>query len=142
MRVRMQVRDSGPLRDALPLRAGLRRELPKVARELAADVRERTAAGEDVNGAPFERLRDGSWSTLQATGAMVAGFAPLKVTDRGFVLGLRDRKLRARARMHMDGRRVPLREWIGVDERQRSLFGERLVSAEIPPDGARRGRGN
>ncbi len=135
MKISMRVRDSGPLRDAWPLRDGLRRAMPKAAADLARDVRERTAAGHDVNGRPFAALTSGEWSTLQRSGAMVEGFAPVAVTDRGFILGLRDRRLRARAKMHQDGiGRLPQREWIGLDSAQSAEYVDRLVAAEIPPD--------
>ena len=134
----MQVDGGRPLTETLPLRRGLESEIEWVAEWVALQVRERTARGLDVDGQPFESKRDGSPSTLQDTGRMVDGFRPLRVTDTGFVCGIRDRKLRARARMHQDGIGALFRrEWVGVDDEMADETVEYLVSAEIPPDSQR-----
>ena len=136
----MQVDGGRPLSDTLPLRRGLEAALPEIAADLADEVRVRTQTGHDVSGYEFEPKRDGEPSNLHQTGAMVASFKPLKVTDRGFVLGIRDRKQRAKAKMHQDGIGALFRrEWIGLDEDQVERFAERVVDSEIPPD---RQRGN
>ena len=134
MRISFRVEDSGPLRDAFALDRGLRDVLPALAEDLAAEVRGRTRLGLDANGDPFLPLVSGEESTLTNTGAMVDAFRPVKVTDKGFTLGIRDRRLRARARMHQDGIRTPRREWIGLSADEIDESVERVVSAEIPPD--------
>ena len=140
MRIRMRVEDTGPLRDALPLDAGLRRVLPALADDLAAEVRGRTRLGLDANGDPFEPLRSGDESTLEDSGAMVRAFQPVKVTDKGFVLGIRSRALRRRAVVHQDGIGPPRREWIGLSPDEIDESVERVVSAQIPPDHERQGK--
>ena len=127
-----------PLRDSLPLRAGLRAELPKAAADLARGVRERTERGVDVDGRRFIAKMSGEPSNLHDSGMMVASFRPIVVRPQGFILGVRDRRARARARLHVDGvGRLPMRQWIGVDADQVEQFTERIVASQIPADGDR-----
>ena len=135
MRIRMHATADRPLRDSLPLRAGLRAELPKAAADLARGVRERTERGVDVDGRRFQGKLNGEPSNLIDSGVMVASFQPIVVRPQGFVLGVRDRRARARARLHMDGvGRLPMRQWIGVDADQVAEFTERIVASQIPAD--------
>ena len=131
MRISFRVEDSGPLRDAFALDRGLRDVLPDLAEDLAAEIRGRTRLGLDANGDPFLPLVSGEESTLTNTGAMVDSFVPVKVTDRGFVLGIRDRKLRRRAVVHQDGLGAPRREWIGLSADEIDESVERVVSAQM-----------
>ena len=130
MKIRVSTRLSEPLATALPLRRGLAAELPRLAADLAGDIRRRTASGRDVSGKPFRPKRDGSRSTLQDTGRMVRSLRPVQVTDRGFTLaptGKRNQRVGALA--HQRGRR-----WVGASDRQIDEATARIADAAVPRD--------
>ena len=130
MRISISATTSAPLREALPLRSGLRAALPDIAAGMARGIRDRTEGGRDVAGKPFRRKRDGSPSTLRDTGRMVESFQPTEVTDKGFTLAPTGKRNRAIAHIHQaTGRR-----WVGADDRQVDEARERVAEATIPKD--------
>ena len=127
---RMTITSSPRLSEVLPLRDGLRAELPRLAADLAGDIRRRTASGRDVSGRPFRPKKDGSRSTLQDSGRMVRSLRPVQVTDRGFVLApVGKRNQRIGAVSHQRGRR-----WVGASDAQVTEATERITEAMIPRD--------
>ena len=125
---RMTVSTSPRLSEVLPLRDGLRAELPGIANDLAGGIRRRTASGRDVAGRPLRPKKDGSRSTLQDTGAMLRSFRPVQVDDRSFTLapvGKRNQRIASLA--HQRGRR-----WAGADDRQIDEATARIADAAIP----------
>ena len=134
MRIRTTATTSPPLADVLPLRTGLASELPRLADDLAGDVRRRTAQGRDVDGRRFARLKTGRPSTLQRTGKMVRSFQPREISDTGFTLRP-GRAETARAAIHQAGsRNLPKRRWVGVTDHQIDEARERIAEAVLPED--------
>ena len=130
MPIRMTVKTSPRLSEALPLRRGLAAELPRLAADLAGDIRRRTASGRDVSGQRFRRKKDGTPSNLRDSGRMLASFKPQTVSDTGFTLaptGARNRKVGAVAMR--TGRR-----WAGVNDAQIDEARGRIADAAIPED--------
>ena len=134
MPIRMRVKLSPPLAETLPLRTGLRRELPSISDDLAGDIRHRTEGGRDAHGRRFARRRDGSPSNLIDSGDMVRSFRPVRVDDRGFVLAPTGRRERQKAYFHMTGRGGKKREWVGLDRRQIDQAVQDIAEARIPKD--------
>ena len=128
--IKMTVSLSPPLRDVLPLRDGLRSELPRLADDLARDIRRRTEGGRGVAGRRLRRKKDGTASTLQDSGKMVESFRPQTVTDRGFVLAPTGRRNRQIAAIHQNTGRP----WIGVTDAAVERARERIAEATLPKD--------
>lgn len=125
MPIRMRVKLSPSLAETLPLRDGLRAELPRLAKDLAGDIRRRTSSGRDASGRRFARKANGQPSNLTDSGKMIASFRPTTVTDTGFVLaptGPRNRKVAA---IHMNTGRP----WIGVTPTHVTEAVERIATA-------------
>ena len=125
MPIRMRVKLSPSLAETLPLRDGLRAELPRLAKDLAGDIRRRTSSGRDASGRRFARKANGQPSNLTDSGKMIASFRPTTVTDTGFVLaptGPRNRKVAA---IHMNTGRP----WIGVTPTQVTEAVEHIATA-------------
>ena len=121
----MTVRTTARLGDTLPLRDGLRAELPGIAANMSASIRRRTEGGRDASGRRFARKANGQPSTLTDTGKMIASFRPTTVTDTGFVLGPTGKRNRKIAAIHMNTGRP----WIGVTEGQVTEAVERVATA-------------
>ena len=78
---RVTIHRNGP-----PGRGGLRGIMPKLAFDIARDIRDRTASGRDVDGRAFTPHPGGKRSDLRQTGQMVASFGIQKVTPNRIVL--------------------------------------------------------
>ncbi len=116
MRINVTTSDTGW--PAALARPSLRPTLDSIARDWSQTIRDRTATGRAVDGAPFPPKRDGAPSTLRATGGMLRAFGPLTVDDAGFRLGFRDARARKLAYFHQHGKgkgRVR-RPFVGVDD--------------------------
>ena len=121
----MTVKTSARLGEVLPLRDGLRAEMPRLAADMASDIRRRTRQGRDVAGRRLRPKKDGTASTLQDTGKMVGSFRPQTVTDTGFVLAPTGRRNRKVAAIHQNTGRP----WIGVGDRAIEEARERIATA-------------
>ena len=116
MRINVTTSDTGW--PAALARPSLRPTLDSITRDWSQTIRDRTATGRAVDGAPFPPKRDGAPSTLRATGGMLRAFGPLTVDDAGFRLGFRDARARKLAYFHQHGKgkgRVR-RPFVGVDD--------------------------
>ena len=112
-----------------PGRGGLRGIMPKLAFDIAREIRARTAAGLDVDGRPFAPHPDGKRSDLKQTGKMVASFGVQKITPTRIVLApARKHTARAYSNQTGEGNR-PARRWIGVDRRQENEIVRRISDA-------------
>ena len=129
--LKIRITTTAPLREVLPLRAGLRRALPRIADSMSRGVRDRTASGRDTRGRRFAPKADGSPSRLTDTGRMVASFGTASMRPAGFTLGPGSRE-HAKAGAHQTGARgLPRREWIGVSRRQIDQAVEQVATAEF-----------
>ena len=117
------------VRNGPPGRGGLRSVMPKLAFDIARDIRDRTAAGRDVDGRPFKRHPDGRASDLKQTGRMVASFGIQQVTPTRIVLAPGGKHTaRALSNQTGEGRR-PARRWIGVSRRHVNEAVRRITDA-------------
>ena len=103
--------------------------MPDLARDIAREVRARTAAGLDVDGRPFTPHPDGDRSDLQQTGRMVRSFGIQRITPNQIVLAPgRKNTARALANQTGEGDR-PARRWVGVSRRQIADAVRRITDA-------------
>ena len=124
IRITTKIHGKGP-----PGHAGLRSVMPKLAFDIARDIRERTAAGLDVDGRPFAPHPSGKRSDLKQTGKMVASFGVQKITTNRIVLAPAGKHTaRAYSNQTGEGNR-PARRWIGVDRRQENEIVRRIADA-------------
>ena len=101
-----------------PGRGGLRGIMPKLAFDIARDIRERTAAGRDVDGRPFTPHPGGKQSDLRQTGQMVRSFGIKRVTPTRIVLAPGGKHVaRAYSNQAGEGNR-PVRRWVGVSRKE------------------------
>ena len=126
----MTVKTSPRLSEVLPLRGGLAAELPRLAADMAGDIRRRTRQGRDAAGRRLRPKKDGTASTLQNTGRMVGSFRPQTVTDTGFVLAPTGRRNRKVAAIHQNTGRP----WIGVTNAAVERARERIAEAALSKD--------
>ena len=91
--------------------------MPKLAADIARDIRARTAAGRDVDGRAFKPHPGGKRSDLRQTGQMVRSFGIKRVTPNRIVLAPGGKHTaRAYSNQTGEGNR-PARPWIGVSRR-------------------------
>ena len=112
-----------------PGRGGLRGIMPKLAFDIARDIRDRTAAGLDVDGRPFTPHPGGRASDLKQTGRMVRSFGIQRVTANRITLAPGGKHTaRALSNQIGEGNR-PARPWIGVSRRHVNEAVRRITDA-------------
>ena len=103
--------------------------MPKLAFDIARDIRDRTAAGLDVDGRPFTPHPGGRASDLKQTGRMVRSFGIQRVTPNRIVLAPAGKHTaRAYSNQTGEGNR-PARRWIGVSRKQVDRAVTRITDA-------------